>query len=58
MGTRQARAIDSGRPVRRTDDEFLTSAVALDLLRRYDIPLIDYRVIQRAWTRSRPRRST
>ncbi|GAA2266525.1 carbohydrate deacetylase [Nonomuraea roseoviolacea subsp. roseoviolacea] len=51
LGTRQTRTIDSGWLVRRTDYEFLTSAVARDLLHQHDITLIDYRLIQQAWSR-------
>lgn len=51
VGTRKTRAIDSGWQVRRTDYEFLTSATAHDLLRQQDIALIDYRMIQQAWSR-------
>ncbi|MEV0590594.1 ChbG/HpnK family deacetylase [Nonomuraea cavernae] len=50
LGTQETHAIDSGWLVRRTDYEFLTSAAARELLRDQEIIVIDYRLIQRAWT--------
>ncbi|MER8069788.1 hypothetical protein ABTZ59_16020 [Streptomyces sp. NPDC094034] len=43
-------AADSGRLVRRTDYEFLTSPQAREVLRQEDIAVIDYRTIQRVWS--------
>lgn len=44
---------DGGRGVRRTDRDFLTSPEARELVRRENIVVIDYRTIQRAWSRPR-----
>ncbi|NUW46125.1 hypothetical protein [Nonomuraea rhodomycinica] len=53
VATRQTRAIAGGRLVRRTDHDLLISPAAHDLVRRHDITLIDYRVVQHAWSRPR-----
>jgi predicted glycoside hydrolase/deacetylase ChbG (UPF0249 family) len=46
-----SRAIDSGWHVRRTDYEFLTSPLAGQLVEQLGIAVIDYRLVQRAWSR-------
>jgi predicted glycoside hydrolase/deacetylase ChbG (UPF0249 family) len=51
LGDPASPAIDGGRPVRRTDHEFLTSPQAHDALAQEGIVVIDYRSIQRAWVR-------
>lgn len=45
----ESRAIDDGWRVRRTDYEFLTSALARELVEQLDIAVIDYRAVQRVW---------
>ncbi|MEQ4717035.1 polysaccharide deacetylase family protein [Nonomuraea sp. B19D2] len=53
LGDEEARAIDpDGWRVRRTDYEFLTSPEARELLRQEGIVVIDYRMLQAAWTAS------
>jgi predicted glycoside hydrolase/deacetylase ChbG (UPF0249 family) len=52
VGGEESQAIDSGWRVRRTDYEFLTSPQARQLLQHAGIVVIDYRTIQRAWSRS------
>ncbi|MGV9779616.1 polysaccharide deacetylase family protein [Streptosporangium sp. NPDC003464] len=49
-GGEESRAIDSGRRVRRTDYEFLTSPEARELLQQEGIVVIDYRTVQQAWS--------
>jgi hypothetical protein len=53
LGDEESRAMepDGGWRVRRTDYEFLVSAEARELLRREGIVVIDYRGLQRAWSR-------
>jgi predicted glycoside hydrolase/deacetylase ChbG (UPF0249 family) len=48
-GGEQARAIDPGWRVRRSDHEFLTSLRAREIVDDEGIVLIDYRAVQRAW---------
>jgi predicted glycoside hydrolase/deacetylase ChbG (UPF0249 family) len=53
LGNEESQAIDPGGwRVRRTDYEFLTSPQARELLQRERIVVIDYRTIQRAWSRT------
>jgi chitin disaccharide deacetylase len=52
VGSEESKAIDSGWRVRRTDYEFLTSPEARQLLKQQGVVVIDYRTIQRAWSRS------
>ncbi len=52
LGNEEARAIDGGWRVRRTDHEFLTSPQARELLRQEGIVVIDYRTVQQAWSRT------
>ncbi|MGV9305799.1 polysaccharide deacetylase family protein [Nonomuraea sp. NPDC003727] len=54
LGTPPTRAIDPGWRVRRTDHEFLTSPATRDLFRQQNITVIDYRMIQEAWSRRGP----
>ncbi|WP_206507921.1 polysaccharide deacetylase family protein [Streptomyces chrestomyceticus] len=59
LGDKESQAVDGGWPVRRTDYEFLTSPQAREVLQQEDIAVIDYRTIQRVWSRSlSPRRQT
>ncbi|ARF74087.1 hypothetical protein B7C62_18935 [Kitasatospora albolonga] len=51
LGGSGSRAVDGGWDVRRTDYEFLTSPQAREALERENITVIDYRGIQRAWSR-------
>ncbi|MBF9067106.1 polysaccharide deacetylase family protein [Streptacidiphilus fuscans] len=51
LGDPNSRAVDDGWRVRRTDYEFLTSPQAQEALRREGIVVVDYKQIQRAWTR-------
>ncbi|MDF6017228.1 polysaccharide deacetylase family protein [Streptomyces sp. JH34] len=49
---RETEALDDGRPVRRTDHAFLTSPEAREAVIREGITLIDYRSLQRVWSRA------
>jgi chitin disaccharide deacetylase len=53
LGNEESQAIDAGWRVRQTDYAFLTSPEARDILVEEGIVVIDYRVIQQAWSRSR-----
>lgn len=56
LGDKESQAVDDGWLVRRTDYEFLTSPQAREVVQQEDIAVIDYRTIQRVWSRSvRPR---
>jgi predicted glycoside hydrolase/deacetylase ChbG (UPF0249 family) len=53
LGNEEARAVDGGWPVRRTDYEFLTSPQAREVLQQEeDIAVIDYRTIQQVWSQN------
>ncbi|MFD6277057.1 polysaccharide deacetylase family protein [Streptomyces sp. NPDC060209] len=52
LGSRESPALDNGRPVRRTDYEFLTSPEARDVVAQEGITVIDYRTVQRVWARN------
>lgn len=52
LGNEESQAIGSLWRERQTDYEFLTSAVARDLIEEEGIRVIDYRAMQRAWSRS------
>ncbi|RYJ31767.1 YdjC family protein [Streptomyces sp. L-9-10] len=52
LGDKESQAVDRGWPVRRTDYEFLTSPQAREVLQQEDIVVIDYRTIQRVWSRN------
>lgn len=52
LGDKESQALDDGWPVRRTDYEFLTSPQAREVLQQEDITVIDYRTIQRVWSRT------
>ncbi len=58
VGSEDSQAIDNGWRIRRTDYEFLTSPQARQLVQQEGIVVIDYRTIQRAWSRSGPSRSS
>ena len=51
LGEEEARAIDPGWRVRRSDHDFLTSSRAREVLRQEGIVVTDYRAIQQAWSR-------
>ncbi|MEU6955571.1 polysaccharide deacetylase family protein [Streptomyces sp. NPDC045714] len=51
LGDKESQAVDDGWTVRRTDYEFLTSPQAREVLQQEDITVIDYRTIQRVWSR-------
>jgi chitin disaccharide deacetylase len=51
LGDDKSRAMDDGWRVRQTDHVFLTSPEARDLLEAKDIVVIDYRTVQRVWSR-------
>lgn len=51
LGNEESQAIDGGWRVRRTDHEFLTSPEARALLQQEEITVIDYRPLQKAWSR-------
>lgn len=51
LGDKESQAVDDGWTVRRTDYEFLTSPQAREILQQEDIAVIDYRTIQRVWSR-------
>ncbi|MEV7904906.1 polysaccharide deacetylase family protein [Streptomyces anulatus] len=56
LGDKESQAVDDGWLVRRTDYEFLTSPQAREVVQQEDMAVIDYRTIQRVWSRSvRPR---
>ena len=50
----ESRALDPGWRVRRTDHAFLTSPEAREILRQEGITVIDYRAVQRAWSKRAP----
>lgn len=50
LGDAQARAVDEGWRVRKSDHEFLVSAEAREVLREEGITVIDYRPLQKAWS--------
>jgi len=52
VGSEESQAIDNGWRRRRTDYEFLTSPQARQLIEQQGVVVIDYRPIQRAWSRS------
>jgi chitin disaccharide deacetylase len=56
LGNEESQAIDGSWRVRRTDYEFLTSPEANELLRQEGIIVVDYRIIQRAWSQTYARR--
>jgi hypothetical protein len=49
-GLGESQAIDGGWRVRRTDYEFLVSPEAREIVREEQIHVIDYRILQQAWS--------
>ncbi|MYR40401.1 ChbG/HpnK family deacetylase [Streptomyces sp. SID4944] len=51
-GDKESRTVDGGWLVRRTDYEFLISPQAREVLQQEDITVVDYRTIQRVWSKT------
>jgi chitin disaccharide deacetylase len=52
VGDEESQAVDGAWRVRRSDDEFLTSREAGELLHQEGIVVIDYRPVQQAWSKT------
>jgi predicted glycoside hydrolase/deacetylase ChbG (UPF0249 family) len=50
LGNAESQAIDGGWRVRRTDYEFMVSPEAREIVREEQIHVIDYRILQQAWS--------
>ncbi|MFJ9620943.1 polysaccharide deacetylase family protein [Streptomyces sp. NPDC101181] len=52
LGDKESQTVDGGWLVRRTDYEFLISPQAREVLQQEDITVVDYRTIQRVWSKT------